>query len=74
MNPNMNATSQTGHDLDHVSIDGPIASSQDALALSIELQARGQHDLAKRWARFAEFLNASEAYVGPTPPGSSPRA
>lgn len=74
MNPNSNATLQAGPNFDHAAFDPLIASSQDALALAIELRARGQNELANRWARFAEFLNASETYVGPPRPSSLPRA
>jgi hypothetical protein len=46
-------------------IDGVIASSREAMAVSIALQEKGEGELAALWARFAEFLVASELYVGP---------
>ena len=52
-------------------IDGVIATSQEALALSLLLRERGQDELAALWGRFAEYLIASEAYVGLTSPGLS---
>jgi hypothetical protein len=50
-------------------IDGVIASSREAMAISIALQERGESELAALWARFADFLVASELYVGPASPG-----
>jgi hypothetical protein len=46
-------------------IDGVIASSGEARAVSIALREKGHDELAALWARFAEYLVASEIYVGP---------
>jgi hypothetical protein len=56
-------------DMTDAVIDGVIASSQDAMALSIALREKGYEDLAALWARFAEYLLASEMYVGPATSG-----
>lgn len=46
-------------------IDGVIASSREAMAVSIAFREKGHDELAALWARFAEYLVASELYVGP---------
>jgi hypothetical protein len=46
-------------------IDGTIASSREAMAISVAFQEKGESELAAFWARFADFLGASELYVEP---------
>ena len=65
MSPNLNVLSQAGFGFDHAVIDGLITTSREAMALSTDLLGQGEHELAAHWARFAEFLIASEAYLGP---------
>jgi hypothetical protein len=55
--------------LTDIVIDGVIASSREALAVSIALQEKGEDDLAALWAQYAEYLVASELYVGPPTSG-----
>ncbi|MDB5642825.1 MAG: hypothetical protein JWN07_2142 [Hyphomicrobiales bacterium] len=46
-------------------VDSLVTTSDEARALSRDLQEKGQDDLAALWARFAEFLVVSEDYLGP---------
>jgi hypothetical protein len=44
--------------------DSLVTSSDEARALSCALRDIGQSDLSALWDRFADFLVASESYLG----------
>ncbi len=50
-------------------IDGVIASSREAMAVSNALREKGEDELAALWAQYAQYLVASELYVGPPTSG-----
>jgi hypothetical protein len=49
--------------------DNLVVSSDEALALSHACRDMGEVELAAHWARYAEFLTASETYVEPAKRG-----
>ena len=55
--------------LTDIVIDDVIASSREAMAVSLALLEKGEDELAALWAQYAEFLIASELYVGPPTSG-----
>ncbi len=47
----------------HIDTDGIIASSRDARALALAFEQCCDSELSQLWSRFADFLDASEAYL-----------
>jgi hypothetical protein len=46
-------------------VDGLVTTSDEARALSCALREMGQNELSILWDRFADFLVATENYLGP---------